>query len=171
MDIITELWMSIIRLWLSITVVNYISILELWISVIAVRIPIFELWISIITQNWRYTWLSIIRYIHIIQFFVTFLSTTILKIISLAFVRGIPGTKGQLRGNFFHLMTSSWVATVFTYFSGTFPISSIFHNLLNICDYIHIRCDMMFADGLVSSPRESCSQHYGATQSAHISIV
>ena len=63
----TKLRMSIIRLWISITVVNYITIIELWMSVIALRICILELCISlitcisIITHNYIYTWLSIIK--------------------------------------------------------------------------------------------------------------
>ena len=41
---------------------------------------------------------------------------------SLAFVWGIPRTKGQLRGKFFHLMTSSWY---FSIFSGEFIICAL----------------------------------------------
>ena len=46
------------------------------------------------------------------------------------------------------------------------PISP---GVLNIRDYGDIRCDIIFADGLVSSwCQESCSQHAGVFQSTHI---
>ena len=44
-------------------------------------------------------------------------------------------------------------------------ISTIFHNL-NICNYSHIRCGVMFADGLVFSwCQESCSFWYDGASS------
>ena len=83
--------------------------------------------------------------------------TSKLRVTGLCAANSIPHTKGQYRGKCFQLMTSSLVATVFTYFSGNFRIWSIFHNLLNICNYSHIRCGMMLADGLISSwCQESC---------------